>query len=228
MSNEASGAVTAGRPSVDGSEPKPLLRGRLHQGALVVSIPASVALVKLAPGGGIRTAVTIYVLSLTGLLASSSAYHRIRWSARRLRWIRCLDHSMIYVLIAGTYTAFGVLTLEEPWRTGLLTAVWSGAVVGVALKVIKTDAPIAGALYVVLGWLAILAMPEIVKDIQIAPLLLVIAGGVVYTLGAIILLSKRPNPSPLLFGYHEVWHALVVAAACCHYAAIMMMLRSLP
>jgi hemolysin III len=171
--------------------------------------------------------MTIYALSLTGLFASSSAYHSLRWSAKGLRWMRALDHSMIFVLIAGTYTAFGELALGGAWRFGIVAGVWIGALAGIALKIVNLDGRIGGALYITLGWIVIVALPEVLRKVQTVPLLLVVAGGILYTTGAVVLVRRRPDPSPLAFGYLEIWHSIVVLAGFCHYLAIMVMLRSL-
>ena len=178
--------------------------------------------------GATRVAVSIYALSLAGLFASSSAYHRRHWSPPALQRVRSLDHSMIFILIAGTYTPFGILALHGAWRIGVLAAVWVGAALGIALKLVR----IAGldrfgnALYIVLGWTAILALPQVVREGATLPLVFTVAGGLLYTSGAIILYRRRPDPQPLVFGYHEVWHTLVVLASLCHYTAIMLLLRS--
>jgi hemolysin III len=142
--------------------------------------------------------------------------------------MRSLDHSMIFVLIAGTYTPFGILALHGAWQIGVLAAVWVGAALGIALKLVR----IAGldrlgtALYIVLGWTAILALPQVLREVATLPLVFTVAGGLLYTSGAIILYRRRPDPKPLVFGYHEVWHTLVVLASLCHYTAIMLLLRS--
>jgi hemolysin III len=142
--------------------------------------------------------------------------------------MRSLDHSMIFLLIAGTYTAFGVLALSGLWRLAILAVVWAGAGVGIGLKLFRIHGlgPIGGALYIALGWTATVALPQVSKQVEPLPLLLIVAGGVLYTTGSVVLFLRRPNPSPLVFGYHEVWHSFVVLASLCHYAAIMLMLRS--
>jgi hemolysin III len=222
--------ITGPVPALPAAAPqsKPRFRGRLHQGALLVAIPGGVALVAAARPGATRVAAAVYALSLVGLFASSSAYHRLRWSRRALRRMRSLDHAMIFFLIAGTYTAFGVLTLSGPWRVAILSVVWIGAVIGVALRLVRIDGLglIGGALYIVLGWTAIVALPELLREVETLPLLLIVAGGLLYTTGAVILFRRRPDPKPYVFGYHELWHSFVVIASLCHYVAIMLMLRS--
>lgn len=210
------------------STPKPRFRGWLHQMALIIAIPASVRLVAAAPSSEIRVATSIYALSLVGLFGASAAYHRVDWSPTALRRARALDHSMIFLLIAGTYTAFGVLVLHGLWQLLVLVVVWTGAVVGITLKLVKIDgfSRVGGTLYMALGWIGIVALPQVLSESEALPLVLTVAGGLMYTVGAVVLLRRRPDPNPLVFGYHEIWHALVVAASICHYAAITLLLRT--
>lgn len=208
--------------------PKPRFRGRLHQITLFFAIPAAILLIRAAPSGSPRLATTIYGITLVGLFAASAAYHRGTWSARAFRWMRTLDHCMIYLLIAGTNTAFSVLLLHGVIQWVLLVSVWVGAIVGITLKVIKIDgfARLAGVLYILLGWIAVAAIPQAIKESETLPLVLVGIGGLMYTIGAIIFLRRRPDPKPLVFGYHEIWHTFVVAASACQFAAITLLVRS--
>lgn len=208
------------------SSSKPRLRGRLHQAALGIAVPASVVLVSTAPSGSIRFAMIIYAVSLVGLFGTSAAYHRLHWSSAALRRVRSLDHSMIFLLIAGTYTAFGVLVLHGLWQLLVLLVVWAGALLGITLKLVKIDgfSRTGGTLYMALGWIGIVALPQVLSESEVLPLVLTVAGGLMYTVGAVVLLRRRPDPNPLVFGYHEIWHALVVAASACHYAAITVLL----
>jgi hemolysin III len=210
------------------STPKPRLRGRLHQVALIIAIPATVRLVVAAPAGAIRVAIAIYAISLVGLFAASSAYHGLNWSQPALGRMRSFDHSMIFLLIAGTYTAFGALALRGLWRLLVLAVVWTGALVGITIKLVKIDrlSSVAEALYMALGWIGIVALPKVLSDLGALPVVLIVAGGLMYTVGAVVLLRRRPDPNPHVFGYHEVWHALVVAAVTCHYAAITVLMRT--
>jgi hemolysin III len=208
------------------STPKPRLRGRLHQAALFIAVPASVRLVSAAPSGSVRFAMIIYALSLVGLFGASAAYHRLHWSSTALRRARSLDHSMIFFLIAGTYTAFGVLVLHGLWQLLVLLVVWTGALLGIVLKLVKIDgfSRTGGTLYIALGWIGIAALSQVLSESEALPLVLTVAGGLMYTAGAVVMLRRRPDPNPLVFGYHEIWHALVVAASTCHYAAITVLL----
>ncbi len=205
--------------------PKPRFRGRLHQVAFIVSIPAGLTLVALAERPVARVAAAIYALSLIALYGTSAAYHLGRWSTRTFDRMRKLDHSMIYVLIAGTYTPIALLGLKRPWSIVILTLAWAGAAFGVVLKLAKFDrVKVLGAvLYIVLGWLAVLMTPLLIRQLTLAQLLLILAGGLLYTGGSIILLLNRPNPRPATFGYHEIWHAMGIAAGACHYTAVLLL-----
>jgi hemolysin III len=135
-----------------------------------------------------------------------------------------LDHSMIFVLIAGTVTPVAVLVVGPPWSIVLLVVVWGGAALGIALKMFVIDGfrVLTGTLYIVLGWVAVLTLPQLVRNLSVASLVLVLAGGVLYTVGAVVLLRRRPDPAPATFGYHEVWHSMVVAGSACHYVAVLL------
>jgi hemolysin III len=208
--------------------PTPRLRGRIHQVAFWVSVPAGIVLVLLAEGP-VQTAVAaIYALSLSAVFGSSAAYHRGAWSERARRWMRRLDHSMIFVLIAASYTPVSVLVLHGTWEVVLLSFVWTGAAVGVTMKMVRPEGlSVASAiLYMSLGWLALVALPQLLAGMTTAEAILMISGGLLYTAGAIVFASKRPDPRPATFGYHEIWHAFMVAAAACHYAMVLLVLRS--
>jgi hemolysin III len=203
---------------------RPRFRGVLHQWAFVLSIPAGLALVAMARGGTARIGAAVYALSLTGLYGTSAAYHRLARSERARLWLRRLDHSMIYVLIAGTATPLGLLVLDGPWRVAGLALMWAGAVAGVVLKM----TPLAwcrfgSALYIILGWMGLLALPKLLTTLSPANLVLLVTGGVLYTVGAVVLLRRRPDPAPSVFGYHEVWHAFTVAAGACHFAFVWLL-----
>jgi hemolysin III len=195
---------------------------------LVVAVPAGAYLVVTAPSGWVRVAMVVYALSVIGLFGASAAYHRLQWSPRALRRIRIVDHSMIFLLIAGTHTALAALVLDGLLRAIVLPIVWIGALVGIVLKFVKIDgfSRVGGTLYIVLGWIGIVSLPQVLSGSKTLPLLLTIAGGLMYTGGAVVLLRRRPDPNPRVFGYHEVWHAFVVAASSCHYVAITMLLRA--
>jgi hemolysin III len=201
---------------------KPRLRGVIHQYAFFVALALGVALVVLAPAGKPRVAAAIYAASEAGLLGTSALYHRRDWTARARMWMRRLDHSMIFVLIAGTYTPFALLVLHGGLADTILIVVWAGAVGGTVLNLFWVRAPkwVTASVYVALGWVAVAAMPQMASAIGAVGLGLVLFGGLLYTAGAVIYALQRPNPVPGVFGYHEVFHALVVAAAAAHFAAV--------
>jgi hemolysin III len=203
---------------------KPRLRGVSHQWAFFVSLVLGLALVIAAPAGTPRIAVTIYAFSVAGLFGTSALYHRITWPTLKARaWMRRLDHSMIFVLIAGTYTPFALLVLDGALAKAILITVWAGAVGGIVLKLAWVNAPktLMAIIYVALGWVAIAAFPDLVSQLGVTGASLVAAGGLLYTAGAVVYAFRRPDPPvPLVFGYHEVFHALVIAAAALQYAVI--------
>jgi hemolysin III len=203
---------------------KPRLRGRLHQVAFWLSIPAGLTLVTMAQGAVARIGGAIYALSLSGLYASSAAFHRIPWSPKAWNWMRRLDHSMIFVLIAGTYTPFALLALRPPWSTAILWIAWAGAAVGIALRLLFPRlSAIQNTLYLGLGWVAVVTLPVMIETLGLAGVALLFAGGLFYTVGAILFLMRKPDPKPTVFGYHEVWHSMVIGGSLCHYALVVML-----
>jgi hemolysin III len=201
---------------------QPRWRGRLHSWAFVCSIPAGVALVVLAEGATARIAVAVYVVSLAAVFGTSATYHRLARGPTVTRRLQRLDHSMIYLLIAGTYTPLCVLAFPPTWGIPVLAVVWSGASMGVVVKAvgIKRLVGAANALYIVLGWTAIVALPVLVTSIPPSGLALMLTGGIAYTAGAVVLLRRQPDPRPNVFGYHEVWHACTVIGAVSHFAMV--------
>jgi hemolysin III len=201
---------------------RPRWRGRIHQVAFFVSIPAGLALVALADGWIARVAAGVYALSLIAVFGSSAAYHRGDWTPAALRRMKRLDHSMIFVLIAGSYTPVALLVLHGPWSVVILSVVWAGAVAGITLKLVRIDgfSVLTATLYMTMGWLALVAIPQLVQEMPLSALVLTVVGGLLYTAGAIVFALRRPDPAPAVFGYHEVWHAFMVAAAACHFAMI--------
>lgn len=204
------------------SSVKPRWRGRIHEVAFFVSIPAGAALVALADGWAPRIAAAIYALSLVAVFGSSAAYHRGDWEPAALRRMKRLDHSMIFVLIAGSYTPIALLVLHGPWTIVILSIIWAAAAAGIILKLIRIDGftVLTATLYMAMGWLALIAFPQLLREMPVSALALTIVGGLLYTVGAIVFAVRRPDPSPAVFGYHEVWHAFMVAAAACHFAMI--------
>jgi hemolysin III len=208
------------------SPPKPRWRGRFHQVAFLLAIPAGVTLIALAHTATARTAAAVYAGSLAGLFGVSGTYHGLRVSSRFRSGLKRADHSMIYILIAGTTTPLSLLALKPPWSFVLLAFAWGGAVVGITLKLIRVDgfAVTTGILYIVLGWAAVVFAPQLLRHMSTVSLGLVLLGGLMYTGGAIVFLRKRPDPRPDTFGYHEIWHSFVVAGSVCHYIAVLLLI----
>jgi hemolysin III len=201
---------------------KPRLRGVSHQYAFYVALAAGAALVVLARGGEARAAALVYALSLAAMFGASALYHRIDWSPRSHAWLRRLDHSMIYVLVAGTYTPFALLVLGPALGWTTFGVVWGGALAGVAISLLWIDAPrwLTALLYVALGWVSVVIMPQLWVRAGVLAVALLATGGLLYTVGAVVYARRRPDPVPRVFGYHEVFHVLVIAAAAVHFAAI--------
>jgi hemolysin III len=198
------------------------MRGTLHEIAFFVSVPAGIALIALANTGKARFAAIVFATGLVGVFGASAAYHRVAWSVPARKRMKRLDHSMIFVLIAGTYTPFAVLVLDDPMSSVVLAGVWGGAAAGIVFTLLWIDAPawLVAAAYIALGWFSIVAIPQIVDRTGAGALALLAAGGAAYTAGAVIYARKRPDPRPASFGYHEIFHVLVVVAAAAHFAAI--------
>ena len=207
---------------------RPRLRGYLHLAAFVASLPAGYVLVRAGHDATGRIAAIVFSFGVTALYGVSATYHRMTWLPAARRRMRRADHSTIFVLIACSYTAVGLLIFTPAWQRFLLALVWAGALGGIALKLFFLDssAKLAGAMYIVLGWAAIIAAPQFVSRAPARVVVLIVCGGVLYTVGAIIFALRRPNPAPLVFGYHEIWHTLVVAATACHYTAIRILVTA--
>jgi hemolysin III len=202
---------------------KPRLRGVSHQWAFFVSLGLGAVLVLTAPSGRAALAAAVYAGCVAILFGTSALYHRITWrSPSARRWMRRLDHSAIFLLIAGSYTPFAVLVLDGTLADVILAVVWVGAAAGIILKLAWVDAPkwLTALIYVLLGWVAVAAMPGLLSDLGLTASAMVALGGVLYTVGAVVYATQRPDPVPTIFGYHEVFHALVIAAAGLQYAVI--------
>jgi hemolysin III len=201
---------------------KPRLRGVFHEYGFFVSIACGVALVLAASDERARVAAGVYALAVSALLGTSALYHRVTWRPAVRRWMRRLDHSMIFVLIAGTYTPVALLALHGTLSRAILIVVWAGALGGVIFKLVWIDAPkwVFAAVYIALGWVSAAVFGQLPATIGWLGVAGLAAGGMLYTAGAIIYASGRPNPWPKVFGYHEVFHVLVLAAAGLHYAVI--------
>lgn len=201
---------------------RPLLRGVSHQYAFLLSVVAGVALVAGAQTARAAVAAAVFAATVAIMFATSALYHRVRWGARARRWMRRFDHAAIFLVIGGTYTPFALLALDGAWRVTILSVVWAGVLVAVVFRFVWVTAPgwVAAGMGIGLGWLSVAVMPQVIGQIGIAGFLLLLVGGVLYTAGSLIYALKRPDPAPRVFGYHEVFHALVVAAVACQYAAV--------
>jgi hemolysin III len=206
---------------------KPRLRGRLHQVAFLASIPAGVALLAAAGSGRARLAALVYVISLAAMFGTSAALHRRAWSPTALLRMDRLDRAMIYVLIAGSYTPVILLAIRPGWRLPYLILIWLVAGAGIVLVLLRTANAVVGLvrmiLYLGLGWTAVLLLPQLAGSLGVPKTTLVVVGGLFYTAGVVVLIRRRPDPNPRVFGYHEVWHALTVAAGACHFAFIWLL-----
>lgn len=202
--------------------PKPVLRGVVHQGALVVAVAAGALLVAEADGARRTVGAAVFAASAVIMLAVSTAYHRITWSPRARLRMRRADHAGIYLLIAGTYTPIGLLALHGAMQKTVLAIVWSGAAAAILLKLCWVHAPkwLSVVIAVALGWVGVAAMPQLLRVDGVVPIALIGAGGVAYTLGGIVYARRRPNPVAGVFGYHEVFHALTVVGLALQYVAI--------
>lgn len=220
----ATAAETAAHGSTGESGPpeKPLMRGWLHVGALVTTVVAGPILIASAHTLGERLALVVYVLGLVGLFGVSAAFHRGHWGPAAYRRMRRADHSTIFGAIAGSYTGLGALALHGTVRVVLLVVVWAGALAGVMLRQLWLDAPKwAVALpYVVVGWGALAFVPQLVRGASWPGFLLVLAGGLAYTCGALVYARRRPDPSPRVFGFHEIFHTCTVIGATLQFVAI--------
>lgn len=201
---------------------QPRLRGVSHAYAAWAAVAAAAALIVLAPAGVARTAAIVYGAGLSALFAGSSLYHRWPWDVRWRPLLQRIDHSTIFVFIAASYTPIALLVLHGTTQILVLAGVWLGALGGVLLSVFWIGAPrwLSAATYLALGWCALLALPQLIAGLPLWPLLLLGAGGLLYSVGAVIYATQRPDPWPATFGFHEVFHGFVIAAAAAHLAAM--------
>jgi hemolysin III len=207
---------------------RPRLRGMLHQYAFLASLLVGPPLVLTAGNARATVAAAVYAASVSGLFGLSALYHRVTWAPRARCRLRHLDHAMIFVLIAGTYTPIGLLVLEGALATAVLVVVWSGAVAGIALNLGWRDAPnwLGVLVYVALGWVAVAALPQLVAHLGGLGTLLLVGGGLAYSAGALVYGRRRPDPAPAVFGYHEVFHLLVIVGVGAHFAAITLAVQT--
>jgi hemolysin III len=201
----------------------PLLRGVFHQWAFACALVAGLVLVVLADGALETFSSWIYAAGLAAMFGCSALYHRVEWrSAARRLWARRLDHSMIFVFIAATYTPFALLRFDGAIGWVVLAVAWTGAFVGLALELVWIDSPrwLRAAAYLALGWVGVLALPQLFSAVGVGSAVLVIVGGGLYSLGAVVYATRWPDPFPRVMGFHEVFHLLVVAAAVLQFVAV--------
>lgn len=202
--------------------PKPRLRGVLHEIALYVSVPLGVALGLFAAGTRAEVSAAVFAGAVVAMFGASALYHRFTWSPSTRLWLRRLDHAGIFGLIAGTYTPFGLLVLHGVWQTVVLSVVWTGAGVAILTKLAWVAAPkwLSAVAGITLGWVAVAVFPQILDHAGVAAAVLIAVGGVCYTAGGVVYARRKPDPLPQLFGYHELFHALVIGAVALQYAAV--------
>ena len=205
--------------------PRPAWRGGMHAIAFFAAIPLGVLLILSAHRAAARVAASVYVFSVLAGFGTSAAYHRIAQSVESRRTMRRLDHAMIFILIAGTYTPVALLGLPRTWGIPILAVVATGAIAGFVIKLTAFDRFrwMSFALYPILGWAAVIALPVMAGHTGAATVTLVVAGGLFYTAGLPILIKRRPDPWPATFGYHEIWHTFTVLAGVCHFAAVALL-----
>src|SRR3982750_3627141 len=216
----------------DHPDTRPRLRGWLHLFAFFGAIAAGAVLIPLASVLGARSgfSVAVYCLTICGLFGVSALYHRRRWSPRGWKIMKRLDHSMIFLFIAGTYTPFALMAVDQPTGYWVLAGVWAAALGGVALKLSWPTAPrwVGVPLYIGLGWVAVFILTDILHFAGVASLVLLAVGGLLYTVGGIAYAIRKPNPWPGIFGYHEVFHAMTIVAAICHNIAVYFAMYNSP
>jgi hemolysin III len=203
--------------------PKPRLRGVSHQIAFLAAVPAAVAVVLTTNGGIARAGGTVFAFSVAAMFGVSSIFHRGSWTPTAFRRLGRLDHAMVYALIAGTYTPIVLLVVHHGWRAPILATVWGGACLAAAIKLVWANPPtwLAPSIGIGLGWTAVIVLPQVAGAIGLAGTLLLLAGGLAYTVGAVVYTRQRPSPAPATFGYHELFHALVIVAVACQYSTIV-------
>ncbi|MGZ4336326.1 MAG: PAQR family membrane homeostasis protein TrhA [Gaiellaceae bacterium] len=207
---------------IAGELAKPKWRGVLHQAAFVVAVGIAPLLILTADGGRAQFAAAVFAGSVVACFGASALYHRVTWKPRARLWMRRIDHAGVYLLIAGTYTPVSMLVLRGAWRPVVLTIIWAGAAAAIVLKFVWVGAPkwLAAAIGIALGWVAVVVLPQLVGRVNLAAVILLVAGGLAYTLGAIVYVRRRPDPVPAVFGYHELFHALTIVGVACQYVAI--------
>jgi hemolysin III len=193
-----------------------------HQYAFVASLAAGSLLVASTRSPGATAASAIFAASVATMFGASALYHRVNWSVTAARWMRCVDHTGIFLVIGGSYMPYALLVLSGPMRIAVITLVWAGVLASIALRFAWVSAPgwLTVILGVTLGWVSLIALPQLIEHVNPTGLTLLGVGGLLYTLGAIVYAIRWPNPFPAVFGFHEVFHLFVIAAVACQYASI--------
>lgn len=201
---------------------RPLLRGVSHQYAFFASLATGTLLVTSTRSSVATAAAAIFAATVAGMFGASALFHRVNWSVTAARWMRCVDHTGIFLVLGGSYMPYALLVLSGPVRVIVVTLVWVGVVAAIALRFAWASAPgwLTATLGVTLGWVSLIALPQLIEHVSPLGLGLLGAGGLLYTAGAIVYAIRRPNPFPAVFGFHEVFHALVIAAVACQYASV--------
>ncbi len=214
-----------GSSAVTPAHERPTWRGWMHVVAFVLAIPGGILLIVLARSASATVGASIYMAALLLGFGTSAGYHRLARKERTQQLMQRLDHSMIFVLIAGSYTPICLLGLPPAWGIPILCVVWVGAITGVVLKQVAFERMkwLEYALYPILGWIVVVATPALFEGLTTTELSLLLAGGLLYTVGIPVLVRERPDPWPNTFGYHEIWHTFTVAAAGCHFATITLL-----
>jgi hemolysin III len=194
----------------------------LHLYAFFVAVVLGGLLIAGAPYPRARVAAAIFAVAIAAMFGASALHHRVTWRERGYRWSRRIDHAGVYLAIAGTYTPFGLLVLSGTWRIVVLAIVWGGAAAAIALKFVWVDAPkwLAAAIAILLGWIAVLVFPQLIEGVGWSGTSLILVGGLCYTIGGLVYALRRPDPLPAVFGYHEIFHLLVVAAVALQYSVV--------
>jgi hemolysin III len=207
---------------------RPLLRGTFHLCAFFVALIVGGLLIVEAPSARVQFAAAVFAAAVAVMFGASALHHRVSWNECGYRWSRRIDHAGVYLAIAGTYTPFGLLVLEEAWRIVILAIVWGGAAAAILLKFAWVDGPkwLAAAIATSLGWIAVIVFPQLVDGVGWDGTTLLLAGGLAYTIGGLVYVLRRPDPLPTIFGYHEIFHLLVVAAVALQYSVVAFWLVS--
>jgi hemolysin III len=193
-----------------------------HQYAFFVALVLGGLLIAGAPHARTRVAAAVFAVAVAAMFGASALHHRVTWRERGYRWSRRVDHAGVYLAIAGTYTPFGLLVLSGTWRMVVLGIVWAGAAAAITLKFVWVDAPkwLAAAIAISLGWVAVIVFPQLIDGLGWSGTSLILVGGLCYTLGGLVYALRRPDPLPAVFGYHEVFHLLVIAAVGFQYSVV--------